>query len=104
MTGMNKFMVVHMDTLISWEEVQENWIKLVEMKEATWIRTFYNKDEGARYCIWLAQDKETLKTIFHELNISYESIMVVEETIPDLWGKKWEEHLEAESESDTLGN
>jgi hypothetical protein len=27
----------------------------------------------------------------------------VEETTPDLWGKKWEKHLEKEAAVDTLG-
>ena len=102
MTGMKKFMVVHMDTQVSWEEVQENWIKLAKVKESTWVRTFYNKDEGIRYCIWLASDKGILKNIFHELGINYESILEIEETIPDLWGKKWQEHLDEESKADTL--
>jgi hypothetical protein len=44
-----------------------------------------------------------LKSIFSELDISWESILEVEETCPDLWGKKWEEHLEAEADASTLG-
>jgi hypothetical protein len=30
-------------------------------------------------------------------------MLEVEETVPDLWGKKWKEHLAAESKADTLG-
>jgi hypothetical protein len=29
------------------------------------------------------------------MNISFESSIEVEETVPDLWGKKWEGHLKA---------
>jgi hypothetical protein len=28
----------------------------------------------------------------------------VEETVPDLWGEKWNEHLEKDVAADTLGN
>jgi hypothetical protein len=43
-----------------------------------------------------------LKGIFDEFNVSYESIVEVEETTPDLWGRKWQEHLVQEEKSDTL--
>ena len=37
------------------------------------------------------------------MDMTYETITEVEETTPDLWGKKWDEHLEAEKKADTLG-
>ena len=97
-----KLMVVHRDPSASWEKVEENWGKLANVESATWVRTFFNKKEGMRYCIWMAQNAEDLKKIFEDLNISWVSIMEVEETVPDLWGKKWEEHLAAEEKADTL--
>ena len=42
--------------------------------------------------------------IFTEIGISWESIVPVEETVPDLRCGKWDEHLEQESAADTLGN
>ena len=57
---------------------------------------------GVRYCLWLAPNEDVLKSIFSNMNISFESIIEVEETVPDLWGKKWEEHLKAESEASIL--
>jgi hypothetical protein len=73
MAKMLKYMVVHKDPNISWEKVEENWAKLAKVEKCTWVRTF-----------------------------SFESIIEVEETVPDLWGKKWEEHLEAEEKASTL--
>jgi hypothetical protein len=35
----------------------------------------------------MAPDKRTLKSIFMDLNISYKSIVEVEETIPDIKAK-----------------
>lgn len=104
MAGIKKFMVVHNDPNVSWEAVQENWIKLSNVESATWVRTCYNKEEGIRYCVWLCHDLENLKNIFNELDILFESILEIEETVPDLWGKKWNEHLLAEAKADTLGN
>jgi hypothetical protein len=44
-----------------------------------------------------------LEEIFDDLAISLETIVEVEETVPDLWGKKrWEEHLAEEAKADTL--
>jgi hypothetical protein len=58
---------------------------------------------GVRYCEWLAPNEDLLKSIFSDLNISFESIVEVEETVPDLWGKKWEEHIKAEETASTRG-
>ena len=103
MDKMLQFMVVHADSSVPWEKVEENWAKLTNVEHAIWRRTCYNKEKGVRYCVWLAPSEKILATIFDELNISYESIIEVEETVPDLWGKKWQEHLKAEETADTLG-
>ena len=103
MNKMLKYMVVHADSHIPWEKVEENWAKLANVENATWVRTCYNKAKGVRYCVWLAPSAKVLATIFEELDIAYESIIEVEETVPDLWGKKWQEHLEADATADTLG-
>lgn len=104
MTKMTKYMVYHNAPDISWEEVEKNWRKLVNVEKAKWIRTYYNKEKGVRYCIWLAPSEKELKEIFDDLAISLETIVAVEETVPDLWGKeRWEEHLAAEAKADTLG-
>ena len=96
------FMVVHNDPNISWTKVEENWIKLANVEAAIWVRTYFNRKKGVRYCLWLASDEKKLVNIFDELDISWESVVEVEETIPDLWGKKWKEHLAAEEKADTL--
>jgi len=103
MAKMSKFMVTHITPDIPWEKVEENWAKLAHVETASWIRTCYNKEKGIRYCVWLAPDEDTLNSIFSELSISWDAMVEVEETVPDLWGKKWEEHLEAEASASTLG-
>jgi hypothetical protein len=103
MTKLRQFMVVHHNPGIDCNEVQANWRKLAKVEPATWMRTYFNEEKGMRYCIWLARSEEDLKDIFNELDVSYESITVVEETVPDLWGEKWDEHLEKEAVADTLG-
>jgi hypothetical protein len=102
MAKMRKYMVVHNDINISWAKVEENWGKLANVETCTWVRTFYNRRKGVRYCVWMAPNEKELKSIFSELDISWESIVEIQETVPDLWGKKWEEHLEAEASSSTL--
>ncbi len=100
---MKTFMVVHRDPGLSWEVVEENWRKMARVESAAWISTYFNVDEGVRYCVWQAPDTATLKDIFGELRVSFESLVEVEETKPDMWGKKWVEHLDAETAADTLG-
>jgi hypothetical protein len=43
-----------------------------------------------------------MEKIFGDLEISFESMTEVQETKPDMWGRKWKEHLEAEATADTL--
>jgi hypothetical protein len=101
MAKMLKYMVVHKNPDIPWEMVEENWKKLANVEICTWVRTFFNREKGVRYCEWLAPDESTLKSSFADLDISFESILEVEETVPDLWGKKWKEHLAAEEKAST---
>ena len=78
-------MVVHRNPDRSWDEVEENWTKLAHVKLASWERTWFNKNEGLRYCLWDALDAGTLEKIFSDLDITWESITEVEETVPDIW-------------------
>ena len=104
MSKLNKYLMVHTTPNFDCNEVQDNWRKLAKVETATWIRTYFNEEEGIRYCVWMAQNEEDLKNIFTEIGISWDSIIQVEETVPDLWGKKWDEHLKEDSRADTLGN
>ena len=104
MDKMKRFMAYHHDPDLDFKVVQANWRKLANAKNATWIRTCYNEDENIRYCIWLAHSKEELKNIFTNMEVSWESIVVVKETVPDLWGENWEKHLQVEATVSTKGN
>jgi len=104
MAKMHKYVMFHNNPGINCEEVQANWRKLANVETATWIRSYYNDEKGVRYGIWLAPDEEALKNIFTEIGISWDSIVEVEETVPDLWGEKWEEHLEKDAVADNLGD
>lgn len=103
MAKMKQFMVVHYNPGIDCNVVQDNWRKMAAIESATWVRTYINEPEGRRYCIWLAPGKAELERIFNDLGVSWESILPVEETVPDMWGVKWEEHLKKEEYADTLG-
>jgi hypothetical protein len=102
MEKMNKYMMVHQNPGIDCDEVQSNWRKLAKIETAIWVRTYFNTEMSIRYCLWLAPDEEVLKQIFTEIGISWESIVQVEETVPDLWGDKWEEHLRADAVADNI--
>lgn len=103
MAKMTKFMVVHHNPGVDCNAIQANWRKLAKIESANWVRTYYNEEKGMRYCVWLAPHEEELKKIFKEIDVSYETILPVEETVPDLWGDAWQEHLEKEAVADTLG-
>ena len=103
MANLKKFMMVHNNPGIDCDEVQANWRKLANVEAGTWIRTYFNEEKSVRYCIWLAPNEEELKDIFTEIGITWESIVQVEETVPDLWGEKWEEHLREDAVADNLG-
>lgn len=104
MTKLNKFMAVHNNPGVDCSVVQENWRKLAGVENATWVRTYFNESHGKRYCIWLAANADVLQDIFTKMDVSYEAIVPVEETVPDLWGSKWNDHLKKDAAADNLGN
>lgn len=97
-------MVVHNNPGIDCRVVQENWRKLADVETATWVRTFFNEEQGKRFCLWLSPDEQELQKIFENMSVSFESIVPVVETVPDLWGDRWQDHLRKEASADTLGN
>ena len=99
---LRKFMVIHVDPDIRWETVEKNWRQLASIEAAKWERTYFNRKQGVRYCLWHAPNEELLGKIFAELDLKYESIVMVEETVPDIWGSRWEEHLQQDGKADTL--
>jgi hypothetical protein len=104
MKKIKNYMVVHRDPQVPWEKVEENWSRMVDLEPATWIRTFYNMDEKVRYCLWQAPNEDILKKIFSEFSITWESILEVKETVPDIWEKKYREQMEAEDREDTAAD
>jgi hypothetical protein len=100
MAKMKKYMVVHNDPFIYWQEVEESWAKLASVEKCTWVRALFNKGKGLNYCEWLAPDEDTLRSIFRELFISYESIVEVKEAIPNQWDKN---HLAAKQAASSRG-
>jgi phage-related protein len=103
MEKMQQFMVVHSNPGIDCKVVQSNWRKMAKLENARWVRTYMNEKEGLRYCIWLSPNQKELKDIFDQMQVSYESITPVVETVPDMWGDQWQEHLKKDAAADTLG-
>ena len=64
MAKMQKYMMVHNDATIPWEKVEENWTKLANVENATWVRTCFNREKGMRYCVWMAAAENELKKYF----------------------------------------
>jgi len=104
MAKQKQFMAVHRNPGLDCATVQGNWRKLANVESATWVRTYFNEPTGTRYCVWLAPDEKELKRIFEEMGVGYESVLPVQETIPDLWGEAWQEHVRTDAAADNLGN
>lgn len=104
MKKMRNFMVVHKDPQVSWEKVEENWSKMVDLEPATWLRTYFNVDKKVRFCLWRAPDEETLMKIFTDFEISWDSILEVKETVPDIWAREYRAQLEAEEREESAAS
>ena len=102
MKKLNQYMAVHRNPGIDCAVVQANWRKMAKLESAVWIRTFINEEKGMRYCVWMSPDEATLKKIFDEMKVSYESILPVEEMVPDMWGDRWQDHLKKDATASTL--
>jgi hypothetical protein len=92
MARMVKFMVVHKAPDLSWDELEEKWKELADVESAIWDRTWFNKKEGVRYCLWRAPDSEVLKQVFADLDVTWESILQVLETVPEVWKTEMDEY------------
>jgi hypothetical protein len=103
MKKMKQYMAVHRDPKVDCKVVQANWRKMAKLESAKWVRTYINEEKGMRYCIWMAPDENELKRIFTEMKVSFETILPVVETVPDMWGDQWWEHLKKDDRADTLG-
>lgn len=103
MAKMPKLMVVHRDPAGPRSKVEGNRHKLAGVESVTWVRTCVNKKRGVRYCERLAPSEKELRKVFSDLEIFWESMMEVEETVPDLWEGRWKAHPEAVASADTLG-
>lgn len=86
---MATFMVVHKTQDLSWEEVEKKWIKLAREQSALWVRTWFNRNEGVRYCEWNAPNAKALEEIFARHEVDWRSILEVEKTSPGSW--RWVE-------------
>lgn len=104
MARMQTFMAVHHDPGVDCSKVQANWRKMAAVEAGHWLRTYFNDSDGWRYCIWQAPDAGTLQKIFDDMGVSCERIVPVEETVPDMWGPRWEEHIQQDAAADNLGN
>ena len=91
MAKMKKFMVVHRAPELKWSDVERNWAALAEVEAALWERTWYNKKEGVRYCLWRAPNRETLERVFSDLDVTWESMLQVMETVPEVWRRETDE-------------
>lgn len=96
------YMVLHREPGVSWDKVEENWSKMVDLEPATWLRTYYNVSEKVRFCLWMAPNEAVLRKIFEDFRIRWESILEVEETIPDIWARRYRAEMEAEEREDTV--
>ena len=104
MAKMKKFMVVHKNPGIDCATVQSNWRKMAQIESSRWLKTYINESEGIRFCLWLSENDGQLKDIFSKMDVNWETIIPVDETVPDMWGENWDKHIKAETTADTLGN
>ena len=104
MAKMDKYLMISDDPNIDCDEVQANWRKMASVESATWVKSYYNEEKGQRYAIWLSPTEEDLGKILTGIGIKWDALIKVEETVPDMWGQKWEEHLTQDATADNLGD
>lgn len=86
---MPHYMTVHYERLVAKEEMERRWVEMAKERRAYWIKTWYNVQEGKRYCWWDAPKKDVLKEVFKYYHVPYDEIIEVELTTPADW--RWRE-------------
>ncbi len=83
------YLTLHHDPELLAEEMESNWIKLAKERRAVWVKTWYNIEQGRRFCWWDAPAKEALEQVLRDHGIAWKDIIQVELTTPSDW--RWRE-------------
>jgi hypothetical protein len=82
---MPHYLAIHNEPAVPREKVAGRWIELAKEGRAIWLKTWYNFDNGRRFCWWDAPHKEALEDIFRDHGVPWEEIIEVEHTTPADW-------------------
>ena len=96
MATLKEFMVVHWIPGIYFNVAQANWENIADVKTAKWVRTYKNKEKGIYFCLWKATDEEEISKILLEIELIYETIVLVKQSSFDRLDKEWEDPIEVD--------
>jgi len=82
---MGYYLAMHHEPAESREKIESRWVGLAGERRAVWMKTWYNFDQGRRFCWWDAASEEILEAIFRDHGVPWEKIVKMELTTPGEW-------------------
>jgi len=86
---MPHYLTLHHEPDSPIEVFEDRWVELAREKRSMWVKTWFNRENGQRFCWWDAPDQQTLEQVLRNHGVPWEKIIEVKLTTPAEW--RWRE-------------
>jgi len=86
---MRHYLSTHHEPGVLKEVIETRWSTLAVDKRSIWVKTWFHRASGKRYCWWDAPNRETLEEVLRDHEVPWKDIIEVKLTIPAEW--RWRE-------------
>jgi Nickel responsive protein SCO4226-like len=86
---MRNYLSTHYEPQTPTEVIEKRWSTLAVDKRSIWVKTWFHRASGKRFCWWNAPNRETLETVFSDHGVPWKDIIEVKHTTPAEW--RWRE-------------
>jgi len=86
---MQHYLSIHHESETPREVIEKRWSKLAVERRSIWVKTWFHRASGKRFCWWNAPDREMLEAVFRDHGVPWRVIVAVNLTTPAEW--RWRE-------------
>ena len=79
------YLTVHHEPSTPPEVIEGRWHGLALERRAIWMKTWFNVQDGKRFCWWDSPNRDELESIFRDHDVPWDRIVKVNLTTPCDW-------------------
>jgi hypothetical protein len=79
------YLTVHHEPSTAPEVIEGRWHGLAQERRAIWMKTWFNLQDGKRFCWWDSPNRDELESIFRDHDVPWDRIVKVNLTTPCDW-------------------